>query len=500
LAAALFVKPCVLMLDEPTNHLDMLAIQWLQQHLVKDYRGTILCVSHDRSFINQVCTEIIIMADQSLTHFGGTLDAFEAAAADRMQHLERQAAALEKKREHLAQAVKNMEQKAGKEDKNRARNKEKDKYAQFQGGFEGSQRSSAIASKQQKLERIGMEKTADGKKFKLCEHGNRAGSVAENEGGWVNGKMSAAPIVQRRNLALRFCFPACGELGLAEGAAVLQLKAVSMTYSGSTESVLVDVDLSLYPGRRIALMGENGTGKSTLLKLIAGELQPSSGEVWRKGNAKFAVFRQHEADALVDLSITPMEYMQECFPNLKVLEARTQLGAFGVAGDVALQPLRTLSGGQRVRVLFAKLCAEKPQLLLLDEPTNHLDIYAIDAFAESLREFRGAVVLVTHNQSLIQEAVQELYVLERQTKKLRLVSVADPGGPQLEIPSLLEEVDDKLTYPQPPPVRELCGARRLSKEKHRRLTTVKAAEAPAESGDGAPVPRKQVALPPWLRR
>jgi len=109
-----------------------------------------------------------------------------------------------------------VEQRAAREDKNRAKNKENNKYAAGQGVFEGCQRCSEIAARQQKLERHGMERTVDGKKFKGCEHGNRTGSVAENEGGWVNGKMTAAPLLQRNDAALRFGFAAGNDLRLAE--------------------------------------------------------------------------------------------------------------------------------------------------------------------------------------------------------------------------------------------------------------------------------------------
>lgn len=162
---------------------------------------------------------------------------------------------------------------------------------------------------------------------------------------------------------------------------------------------MLDVNLSVSAGCRIAIQGKNGAGKSTLVKLITGAIEPTSGEVWKHHNLKVGVLNQHEADELAELSASPVEYMQACFPGKTRQDLRRQLGAFGVAGDMVLQPLRTLSGGQRVRVLFAKICAEKQHLLLLDEPTNHLDIYSIDALAKSPNEFQGSVVLVTHNRA-----------------------------------------------------------------------------------------------------
>jgi ABC-type multidrug transport system ATPase subunit len=138
-----------------------------------------------------------------------------------------------------------------------------------------------------------------------------------------------------------------------------------------------------------------------------------AGEVWRHHNAKIAYLDQHEADQLQRMSCSSLQYMQECFPLKKDLELRSLLGSFGVKGSLVHQSLSTLSGGQRVRVVFAKICEAKPHLLILDEPTNHLDIYSIDALMEGLQNFKGAVVLVTHNCSMLNSCANELYVVEK---------------------------------------------------------------------------------------
>eukprot|EP00439_Symbiodinium_sp_Y106_P061558 s1907_g9.t1 len=123
--------------DEPTNHLDLGAIDWLQRHLVDEYKGTVLCVSHDRDFINEVCTDIIIFADQSLTYFHGTLDLFEEAAQEKARHLEKEASALERKREVIHQTIQHKEREVAKAEKNKSKNKAKSKYAILQGATEG---------------------------------------------------------------------------------------------------------------------------------------------------------------------------------------------------------------------------------------------------------------------------------------------------------------------------------------------------------------------------
>lgn len=486
IAAALFVRPRLLMLDEPTNHLDLGAIDWLQRHLVDEYKGTVLCVSHDRDFINEVCTDIIIFADQSLTYFHGTLDLFEEAAQEKARHLEKEASALERKREAIQQTIQHKEREVAKAEKNKSKNKAKSKYAILQGATEGKSMSGLVAAQQQKLERLGMERTEDGKKFKASEHGNRAGSIAENEGGWVDGKMTAAPLLHGRDPGLRFGFTAGDGLRIAEGTPLLQLRNVSYTYPGSIDPALVDVDLSIAVGSHLALQGQNGAGKSTLVKLICGDAEPTAGEVWRHQSLKVSILRQHDTDSLANRTSSAMEYMAECYPKMKDLELRKQLGAFGVAGDLVFQSLSTLSGGQRMRVLFAKICMEHPQLLVLDEPTNHLDIYSIEALSVALAEFRGAVLLITHNRDLLRKVAKELYVISKSQRRLSLVSRALPGGPLLEVPAF-KDLSPRAQKPR-------CTEERSPKKRF--------GQSPSQ---GATEPSKEVsgypggALPPWLR-
>eukprot|EP00250_Pteridium_aquilinum_P019406 c24419_g1_i1 orf=140-2392(+) len=161
---------------------------------------------------------------------------------------------------------------------------------------------------------------------------------------------------------------------------------------------------------RLAMVGPNGIGKSTLLKLISGELEPSSGTVFRSAKVRMAVFNQHHVDGL-DLSTTPLLYMMRCFPGVLEQKLRAHLGSFGITGNLALQPMYTLSGGQKSRVAFAKITFNKPHILLLDEPSNHLDLDAVEALIQGLVLFQGGVLMVSHDEHLISGSVDELWVI-----------------------------------------------------------------------------------------
>ncbi|PON73599.1 Phosphonate C-P lyase system [Parasponia andersonii] len=163
---------------------------------------------------------------------------------------------------------------------------------------------------------------------------------------------------------------------------------------------------------RIAMVGPNGIGKSTILKLIAGELQPSSGTVFRSAKVRIAVFSQHHVDGL-DLSSNPLLYMMRCYPGVPEQKLRAHLGSFGVTGNLALQPMYTLSGGQKSRVAFAKITFKKPHIILLDEPSNHLDLDAVEALIQGLVLFQGGVLMVSHDEHLISGSVEELWVVSQ---------------------------------------------------------------------------------------
>lgn len=414
LAAAFFAAPKLLLLDEPTNHLDLPTIEWLERYLTCEFRGTLLCVSHDRSFIDAVATELILFANGRLDYFSGTLANFEKQAWQRSKMLERQVDALERQKEHVMNSLKRIEEAADRRDSHHETNKENNRFGPLQGGgrANGAKKCSQVAQRKKKHDRMGLEKTADGKKFNAQKHGGtRIGSANANDGDWVDGKMTAAPLMQRGDPALKFGFLDPGPLGVAEDMPLLELCNVNFCYPGSDEAVLESVDFSVSSRSRIAVTGKNGAGKSTLIGLLVGCLRPTDGEVRRHPNLRVAHFSQHHAELVQERSATPQAYMQTCLPRMRDHELLAQLEAFGVPADMAARSMSSLSAGQRVRVAFARMCAEEPHVLVLDEPTNHLDIFSIDALADALQEFKGAVILVSHNKSLLGQVAEQVVAI-----------------------------------------------------------------------------------------
>ncbi len=202
----------------------------------------------------------------------------------------------------------------------------------------------------------------------------------------------------------RFAFPQPARLAPP----ILALDHVSAGYDGA--AVLKNVHLSIDMDDRIALLGANGNGKSTLAKLIAGRLAPMAGEMRRSGKLKVGYFAQHQADELV-LNETPVAHMARAMPRAAPPVLRAQLARFGLDADRADTPCGSLSGGEKARLLLALATRDAPQLLILDEPTNHLDIDAREALVRALGTYEGAVLLITHDPHLVDLVADRLWLV-----------------------------------------------------------------------------------------
>lgn len=196
---------------------------------------------------------------------------------------------------------------------------------------------------------------------------------------------------------------------------ILQLSEVLFRYT-KDKVIFSDVNIGATMESRICIVGDNGAGKTTLLKIIMGLLTPTSGTRHVHRNLKFGYFSQHHVDQL-DMNVNSVELLQQQYTGKPIEEYRRQLGSFGVSGDLALQTVSSLSGGQKSRVAFACMCMGRPNFLVLDEPTNHLDIETIEALGKAINKFTGGVILVSHDERLIRMVTNELWHCSEGTVK-----------------------------------------------------------------------------------
>ncbi len=200
------------------------------------------------------------------------------------------------------------------------------------------------------------------------------------------------------------------EIEAPERSPDLLLRAEKVSFSYADKPLFSNLNLALRAGARIALLGPNGAGKSTLIKLLVGELAPTAGKLELTPDIRIGYFAQHQLENL-DSAATPLQHMERIAPKEKTLALRTFLGRFGLAGDSEDRPVASFSGGEKSRLALALLAWQKPHLLLLDEPTNHLDLDMRDALTLALEEYAGAVVIVSHDRSLIRAVADELWLV-----------------------------------------------------------------------------------------
>jgi ATP-binding cassette subfamily F protein 3 len=342
LASLLFSQPDLLLLDEPSNHLDLEAVLWLEDFLIT-YPATILIVSHERDFLNNVVDHILHLERGKLTLYPGGYDAFERQRAERQAQIASARAKQQAQREHLQEYIA----------KNSAR---------------------ASTAKQAQ---------------------SRAKALARMQ-----------PIAELLDdPSLTFDFPSPDELRPP----LITLDMASVGY-GNVE-ILRKLNLRLDPDDRIALLGRNGNGKTTLARLLAAQLAPMDGAMAASGKMRVGYFTQYQVEEL-EASETPLQHMTVLMKGASQGAVRAQLGRFGFAGNKATTQVGKLSGGERARLALALITRDAPHMLILDEPTNHLDVDAREALIQALNEYSGAVMIVSHDRHMLEMTADRLVLVD----------------------------------------------------------------------------------------
>ncbi|XP_039960665.1 ATP-binding cassette sub-family F member 1 [Bactrocera tryoni] len=356
LARALYLEPTLLMLDEPTNHLDLNAVIWLDNYL-QGWKKTLLIVSHDQSFLDNVCNEIIHLDQKKLHYYKGNYSMFKKMYVQKRREMIKEYEKQEKRIKEL---------KAHGQSKKAAEKKQKEVLTRKQ---------EKNKSKQQKQD--------------------------DDEG---PQELLARP----KEYIVKFRFPEPSQLQPP----ILGIHNVTFAFEGQ-KPLFINTDFGIDLSSRVAIVGPNGVGKSTFLKLLLGELEPQKGEQRKNHRLRVGRFDQHSGEHLT-AEESAAEYLQRLF-NLQHEKARKALGSFGLVSHAHTIKMKDLSGGQKARVALAELCLSAPDVLILDEPTNNLDIESIDALAEAINEYEGGVIIVSHDERLIRETGCTLYVIEDQT-------------------------------------------------------------------------------------
>ncbi|MFJ8263186.1 ribosomal protection-like ABC-F family protein [Rummeliibacillus sp. NPDC094406] len=350
LGQILLQNSSVLLLDEPTNHLDLQAIEWLEEY-VKDFAGTVIVVSHDRQFMNNVVQKVIELEDGEASTFHGNYDAYVKGKEEKVEQEFAQYEEQQKKIKKMKEAIKRLRQWA-----NEASPPNPDLY----------RKAKSMEKALQRIELVKKPKTE-----------------------------------KKMNLQL--------EASDRSGKEVISIENVTKTYKSS---LFDDVNFSVYWQDRLAIVGENGTGKSTLLKMMLGEVKPDIGRCIIGSNVKIGYLAQ-QFETLDD-QIRLIDAFRENI-SMTEEEARHVLAQFLFYGYDVYKKVRDLSGGEKMRLRLAQLMQQDINLLILDEPTNHLDIESREVLEDNLQNFAGTIIAVSHDRYFLQKIFTKIAWIEQQT-------------------------------------------------------------------------------------
>lgn len=363
LCQALFGNPDALLLDEPTNHLDIDSIGWLEEFL-HNYTGTLIVVSHDRHFLNAVTTHIADVDFDTIAIYTGNYDAMIATKSSNVERDQKDAQSREKK---IAQ------------------------LSEFVSKFGAGTRSSQATSRQKEID-----------------------------------KLSSVERMKRTNIQTPYIDLQLNTAKLP-GHRIVEAKKISKRYHDDGPSIFSDFSFEINKGDKIGLIGNNGFGKTTLLKLIAGIITPVAGQFIPGQNVDIGYLPQdHEELIEKTPHQTAYDYLKTRSPTSTDGEIRSALGKMLFSGDNAFKTLDKLSGGETTRLLIAALILLKPNFLILDEPNNHLDIEAVSALSEALKNFGGTVIISGHDREMIKTVSEKIIALEKDGNKIHPIFYEGP--------------------------------------------------------------------------
>jgi ATP-binding cassette subfamily F protein 3 len=339
----------VIFLDEPTNHLDIETTEWLEE-FINDFVGAQLIVSHDRYFLDQVCTRIVEVDNLRNWNYKGNYSEFLKQKMNFLAALDDRIKNVEKKISHTQNALRSMKS-ANKFDK-------------------------SISAKHKMIERMQQELKA----------------------------LTARKPKQRKGL--RFNLEAADK----SSNDIIQFLGASKKFDGLKRPILNNQDLEISKGDRIGIVGGNGQGKTTLLKMITGDEKIDSGSRDLAPGAIIGYY--HQDHRTLDFNLNAVKQVELLRPDMSYGEIRAALGRFQFAKEQVDTPLGKLSGGERARIALLKILLEENNLLLLDEPTNHLDMDAKETLEEALSDYDGAIVTVSHDRWFLDQVVNQIWELQ----------------------------------------------------------------------------------------
>ena len=389
LARALMCPSDLLLLDEPTNHLDLDALVWLEGWLSR-YPGTLLIISHDREFLDAITQVTIHIEHGKLVRYGGNYTAFEEQRAQQMVLQQAAYARQQEKIAHLQKFIDRFKAKATKA-----------KQAQS--------RVKAL----ERMEKLAPVLTSADFHFDFFEPPqlpNPMLAVRDASFGY-RAANTPAPVAPEGDLQDFATSQVLHTHQLHSGEALPEI-------APDDKVILRGVSRSVLAGQRIGVLGANGQGKSTFVKTIAHALPLLAGQVTEGKGLRLGYFAQQELDVLQldDHPLGHMVRLAKQYPDLAAQHGREQdlrnfLGSFQFSGDMVLQNVGSMSGGEKARLVLAMLVWQRPNLLLLDEPTNHLDLTTREALAMALNSFEGTLMLVSHDRALLRSVCDEFWLV-----------------------------------------------------------------------------------------